>query len=185
MITETEAKCDRFGDNPTAKQVKSVVASLLEAVTHEGNPQDRTASLINDDDNNKSLLTINAKKINKDSGDKSSNVPTSYTDKPIIDRFKVKQIVSIVPSPNRPDKRLLWHARSTAVITAVNPASVDIKLVGKTIPNVSPSDLQLLDKSEKPTIHFSLSHDDYAELVSGFDSEEEIIKAAIAWRKSN
>ena len=129
--------CDRFGDNPTAKQVRSVVAEI-----------------INDSDNNKSLLTENDKNINKDClgspstvpiscTDKPSTVPISCTDKPIVEGLKVGQIVQI--RSDRTDKRLVGYNRAYGKIIAVNPASVDLKLLGgQTFTNVSPNDFQVI-----------------------------------------
>ncbi len=138
---------EQYGENPTAKQVKSVVAEI-----------------INDNDNTQPLLTDKAKNVNK----------------LIIQDFQVGQVVQI--KSDRSDKRLVGYNRSVGLITQVNPASVSIKIWGQKFDNVSPNDLAILDEDKLPAICVSPSADEYRMLLLGFNSKEEIIKAAIAAR---
>ena len=112
-----ETTVDRFGDSPTAKQVKSVVTEIVDTKVNS----------------NKSI----------DNPDSSIDKPDSSTDKLIVEGLKVGQIVQI--RSDRTDKRLVGYNRTHGKIIAVNLASVDLKLLGgQTFTNVSPNDFQVI-----------------------------------------
>ncbi|MEM7756541.1 MAG: hypothetical protein AAF298_00215 [Cyanobacteria bacterium P01_A01_bin.40] len=111
---------------------------------------------------------------------KKSTVHISCRDKPIVKEFVVGQFVQI--KSDRSDKRLVGYNLSVGVITKINPASVNIKIWEKSFDNISPNDLAILDEAKLPAICFSPGPDEYRKLIIGFDSKEDIIKAAIAAR---
>jgi hypothetical protein len=102
----------------------------------------------------------------------------TISQKTIINDFEVGQIVCI--KSDRSDKRLLGYHMRVAVVIQVNPASVDLKVWGKTISNVSPNDVEILDEQKLPSISFCPDAEDYRKALTGFDSPEEILKTAIA-----
>ena len=103
---------------------------------------------------------------------------------PIIDNFQVGQIVQIINS-ERSDKRLVGLKNSYAVITSVNPASLDIQLFNQNLANVSPNDIKSLSEDYQPRICMSVSQDEMRQVFSLFSSPEEIIKCAIAAKSLN
>jgi hypothetical protein len=123
-------------------------------------------------DNKLSFLTD--KLINDNScPDNSQAVQTSCLNK----AFTTGQIVRI--KSDRSDKRLIGYHMTVAVITQINPASVDLKIWGQSITNVSPNDLEILDQEKLPSLCFCPSLEDYRKVLTGFDSPEEMMKAAI------
>jgi hypothetical protein len=116
----------------------------------------------------------------------SDNKLSQLTDKSIIDNscpnkpFTIGQIVRI--KSDRSDKRLLGYHMRVAVVSQVNPASLDLKAWRKTITNVSPNDIEILDEQKLPSISFCPDAEDYRKALTGFDSPEEMLKAAIAIR---
>ncbi len=138
-------------NNPTAAHTKAVVEQI-----------------INDSDNKEFLLTINSKNIN--------NCPdNSFTVQ--INNFEVGHLVQI--KSDRSDKRLVGYNLSVGVVTQINPATVNLKIWGQKIDNVSPNDLKILDESNLPAICFCPPVEEYKKLLIGFDSKEEIFAIAL------
>ena len=102
----------------------------------------------------------------------------------IVDNFQVGQLVQIT-NCDRSDKRLVGLKNSYAVITSVNPASVDIQIFNRNIANISPNDIKSLPKDYQPRICMSVSHEEMRQLFSMFNSPEEIITYAIAAKSLN
>lgn len=136
---------------PTAAITKAVVKSMME----DKDEATRRSSLV----------------IEETSAD--------VTSPPLIAAFKVDQIVRI--ESDRTDKRLIGYNKAIAVVTKVHSASVDLKLWGQRFVNVSPSDLKVIDSVSVPAICFNPALTDLAVLINGFESTEEIIKAALAY----
>jgi hypothetical protein len=91
--------------------------------------------------------------------------------------LQVDQIVRI--KSDRSDKRLIGYHMRVGVVTQINPASVNLKVLGQSFENVSPNDLEILDQDNLPPICFSPTAEDYKKVLIGFDSAEEILKTAI------
>ncbi|MDJ0572172.1 MAG: hypothetical protein QNJ53_24450 [Pleurocapsa sp. MO_192.B19] len=113
-----------------------------------------------------------------------SDNPKTYKDTEdncLIDNLKVGQIVRIKSDRDRSDKRLVGLVNSVALVTAINPASVDLKLFGQVLSSVSPNDIKPVElSSDQVTICNSFSHEKMALLLLKFNSIDEIFDIAIA-----
>jgi hypothetical protein len=98
-------------------------------------------------------------------------------DKILINDFAVGQLVQI--KSDRTDKRLVGYNLSVGMVTFVNPATVNLKILGHEFNNVSPSDLLILDENKLPVICLTPSAEQYRILLARFECKEEILKAAI------
>ena len=145
-------------DNPTAADVRAVVDNI-------------------ESDNTNYLLTDNSENNNYVS-DKESTVETDLdAQKNLIDNFGVGQIVQV--NSDRTDKRLVGYNKSIALITAVNTASVDLKVWGKEFQNVSVNDIAAVGVTEQLTICFSVNPLEMAILLAAFDCKAHVIKTAV------
>ena len=123
---------------------------------------------------------------NNNSTDKAKALQIGCLDKPLlIEQFQVGQIVVISTDSERSDRRLVGLKNSYALITAVNPASVDLKLFGQFLSAVSPNDIKPLDEFYQPSFCISVSQDDMTKLLDEFNSPEDIVRCALAARSLN
>lgn len=142
---------------------------------------DNTAKLLTDE----KLIVNNCpdkqNTIQTSSLDKTSAVQINCPDKSSIEQdFKVDQIVRI--KSDRSDKRLVGYHMRVAMVTKVNAVSVDLKLWGQSIENVSLNDLEILDQEKLPSICFCPSAEDYRRALIQFDSPEEILETAFFFK---
>ncbi len=98
----------------------------------------------------------------------------------LLNKFTVGQIVRIKSDRERSDKRLVGLVNSVALVTAINPASVDLKLFGQVLNAVSPNDIKSVESSDRATICNSFSYEKMALLLLKFNSIDEIFDIAIA-----
>jgi hypothetical protein len=98
-------------------------------------------------------------------------------DKILINDFAVGQLVQI--KSDRTDKRLVGYNLSVGMVTFVNPATVNLKILGHEFNNVSPSDLVILDENKLPVICLAPNAEQYRILLARFECKEEILEAAI------
>ncbi|MEM8829498.1 MAG: hypothetical protein AAGE96_09090 [Cyanobacteria bacterium P01_G01_bin.19] len=98
----------------------------------------------------------------------------------LMTQFVVGQVVRI--NSDRSDKRLIGHNKSYGLITAVNPSSVDVKLWNLSLKAVSPNDIELVTPDCPPSICTSFSLKKMSQLLTLFDSPDEIYDCAIAAR---
>jgi hypothetical protein len=94
-----------------------------------------------------------------------------------INNFKKGQLVQI--KSDRSDKRLVGYNLSVGVVTAVNPATVNLKIWGEKFNNVSPSDLLILDEQKLPVVCLAPNAEQYRFLLNNFQCKEEILEAAL------
>ena len=144
-----------ISDNPTAADVRAVVDKMLDNYCPDS---DST--------------------VQNCCPDKESTVGIDPDiQKNLIDDFGVGQVVEI--NSDRSDKRLVGYNKSIALITAVNTASVDLKIWGKEFHNVSVNDIAAVGVTEQLTVCFSVNPLEMAVLLAAFDSKNKAIRAAV------
>ena len=119
--------------------------------------------------NKESLLTQNAENINQDLL--------------AVRGFEVGQLVRMNTDSDRSDKRLVGLQSSLAVIKAVNTATVDLKFFGRqlVLTAVSPNDIIHHCSESNAVVCLTLTYEEAVKMTMMFDSEPDIIKAAIAF----
>lgn len=85
-------------------------------------------------------------------------------------------MVIIDPPSDRPDKRLVGFKSSKAVITKINPSTVNLNIWGNVLNAVAVQDIKPLDEFEDFTFCNSVNQKVAAYLMQEFDSPSQVIQ---------